>query len=188
MIRQATKNDFPYIFPILNQIFDEMELEPIKEMAATTFYQLMALGFEDPKFTFSYTHMWVATDEKDHPIGVLDMYSYDDQQQGSHNVIKKYQPKVGLPTTLTIFADDEALPHEWYIDSLAVAPKYWGNGIGQALLKIVPEIARKNGYELISLNVDKDNPRAKRLYDYMGFKVISEMKIGDRSYYHMILN
>ena len=61
-----------------------------------------------------------------------------------------------------------------------------GKGIGQKLIKIAPGIARQNGYKKISLNVDQDNPRAARLYDYMGFKTTSTMTIGDRMYDHMI--
>lgn len=186
MIREAKITDFEYIFPILNQIFEEMDLDTINQLSTEKFYNLMKLGFKDTKFTFGYTHMWVATDKNNQPIGVIDMYSYEDQKMGSHNELKKYQPQVGLSKELTIFTDDEALPNEWYIDSLAVDPRYWGNGIATQLLNYVPDIAIKSGYNIISLNVDKENPRAKKLYDYFGFETISEMTIGDRNYNHMI--
>ncbi|QNQ80702.1 GNAT family N-acetyltransferase [Lactobacillus sp. PV034] len=187
MIREAKLDDFKYVFPILNQIFDEMDLETIKQIPEEQFYQLMELGFRDPKFTFGYKHIWVAADNRDKPIGILDMYSYEDQEAGSHDEIKKYQPQLGISKDFTIFTDDEALVNEWYIDSLAVDPKFWGQGIATSLLSIVPKVAAAHGYKLISLNVDKENTRAKRLYDHLNFKTVSEMTIGDRVYDHMIL-
>ena len=186
MIRKAKINDFKYIFPILNQIFEEMDLDTINALPSETIYNLMKLGFKDEKFTFGFNHIWVATDQMDRPLGILDMYSYEDQKNGSHDELKKYQPQVGLSKDLTIFTDDEALPTEWYIDSLAVDPNHWGEGIATQLLKFVPSVAKEFDYKLISLNVDKENPRAKRLYDYCGFKTVSEMIIGDRIYDHMI--
>ena len=186
MIREAKLDDFKYIFPILKQIFDEMDLETINQLPKEQFRQLMKLGFSDSKFTFGYNHIWVATDKKDKPIGILDMYSYEDQEAGSHDEIKKYQPQLGISRDFTIFTDAEALANEWYIDSLAVDPNFWGQGIATNLLSIVPDVAISNGYKLISLNVDKENTRAKRLYDYLNFKTVSEMTIGNRVYDHMI--
>ena len=44
------------------------------------------------------------------------------------------------------------------------------------------KIAQNKGYKLISLNVDKENPRAQQLYVHKGYKSKNEMTIGDRTY------
>ena len=129
--------------------------------------------------------MWVETDDLDRPIGLIVMYGYDDQDVIDISLKSSY-PKVGLPLDTVIFSDKEALPHEWYLDAIAVSPKHWGKGNRQKFTNIAPEIARQNGYKKISLNVDQDNPRAARLYDYVGFKTTSTMTIGDRMYNHMV--
>lgn len=48
------------------------------------------------------------------------------------------------------------------------------------------KIAQNKGYKLISLNVDKENPRAQQLYVHKGYKSKNEMTIGDRTYDHMV--
>lgn len=185
MIRKAEKADFPFIFPILKQIFDEMQMKSINQLPDSTFYDLMHLGYLSENYRYSYRRIWVNTDQNNQIRGMIDMYSYADQKIIDF-VLKPAYPKVGLPTSTIIFSDQEAWPHEWYIDAIAVAPKYWGKGIASQLLDLAPQIANKNGYHLLSLNVDKENPRAQRLYLHKGFTTTKEMKIGNRIYDHMI--
>ena len=94
--------------------------------------------------------------------------------------------KVGLPMKTDIFTDKEAEKGEWYIDAIAVSPKYWGRGIASKLLDVAPKIAKKHGFSVVSLNVDKENPRAQRLYVHKGFETTHTMTIGDRVYDHMV--
>ncbi|WP_278415512.1 GNAT family N-acetyltransferase [Lactobacillus taiwanensis] len=185
MIRKAKLTDFPLVYPILKQIFDEMDMDTIKALPESQFYDLMKHGFYSSHYRYSHNRMWVETDEMDRPIGLIVMYGYDDQNLIDISLKSAY-PKVGLPLDTIVFSDKEALPHEWYLDAIAVSPKHWGEGIAQKLIKLAPEIAKQNGYKKVSLNVDQDNPRAARLYDYIGFKTTSTMTIGDRIYDHMI--
>jgi [ribosomal protein S18]-alanine N-acetyltransferase len=53
--------------------------------------------------------------------------------------------------------------------TLAVAPAWWGRGIGTALLLALVEEARKRRYTEVLLEVREDNPRARRLYLRHGF-------------------
>lgn len=187
MIRKAKKSDFPFIYPILKQIFDEMQMKSIEKLPEAQFYDLMRQGFISDYYRYSYNRIWVHVDENNNPNGMIDMYSYDDQKVIDFVLRQKYA-KVGLPVSTIIFDDQEAWPNEWYIDALAVAPDHWGQGIASKLLDIAPKIAKDKGYNIISLNVDKENPRAQRLYVHKGFKTTKTMTIGDRSYDHMIKN
>lgn len=54
--------------------------------------------------------------------------------------------------------------------ALAVEGRYKGQGIGTSLIQAATELARKLGTPGISLAVDPDNPRAHRLYQYLGFE------------------
>lgn len=40
MIRKAKLTDFPLVFPILKQIFDEMDMDTIKALPESQFYDL----------------------------------------------------------------------------------------------------------------------------------------------------
>ena len=57
------------------------------------------------------------------------------------------------------------------VDSLAVDKSYRGQGIGTMLIEGVIEFARQNGYSEVLLEVVDTNPKAKVLYERMGFKV-----------------
>lgn len=60
---------------------------------------------------------------------------------------------------------------------IALYQQYWGLGIGQELISLLLEEARKGGYEQIELEVVSRNTRAIALYDKLGF-----VRIGERPY------
>ena len=64
------------------------------------------------------------------------------------------------------------------IESLAVESNFRGKGEGTLLLKKVFDFARENGYREVMLEVVDTNPRAKALYERLGF---AQKKI--RKYY-----
>ena len=184
MIRQARKTDFSFVYPILKQIFDEMQMKSIESLPEDQLYSLMKLGFISEDYRYSYRRIWVA--EKDGKVtGILDMYPYKDQKI-IDVVLRHDYAKTGLPVPTVIFDDQEAWPHEWYIDALAVHPDHWGEKIASHLMDEAEEVAKQHGYKIISLNVDQENPRAQRLYEYKGYQVQKSMTIGDRTYDHMI--
>lgn len=185
MIRKARKSDFPFVYPIVKQIFEEMDMESIKRLPEDQFYSLMKLGFISDNYRYSYRRTWVYENKAGQVCAILVMYPYKDQQIIDF-VLKREMPKVGLPTSTIIFEDQEAWPHEWYLDSLAVHPDHWGKGYASQLMEFSEGYAKKKGYKKLSLNVDKENPRAQRLYEYKGFKTTKSMTIGDRVYDHMI--
>lgn len=56
------------------------------------------------------------------------------------------------------------------IDSIAVDKSYRGMGIGTQLINKVFEFAKKRGFKEVILEVVDTNPRAKALYEKIGFK------------------
>lgn len=61
-------------------------------------------------------------------------------------------------------------PETGYLDQLAVAPPFWGQGAAEALM----EEARRLSPRLVALDVNQDNPRAVRFYEKMGLAIVSE--------------
>lgn len=61
-------------------------------------------------------------------------------------------------------------PGTGYLDQLAVAPAFWGQGAAEALM----DEARRLSPTLVALDVNQDNPRAVRFYEKMGLVIESE--------------
>ena len=61
-----------------------------------------------------------------------------------------------------------------YIYSFRVRPPYRGTGIGTLLLKTAETDVGKRGYQWITLNVGRDNPDARRLYERLGYIVVAD--------------
>lgn len=60
------------------------------------------------------------------------------------------------------------------ISRLYVLEQFWGNGIGTYLLNEINQYARKKGFESIWLTVWDQNPRAIKLYQKLGFKIVGD--------------
>lgn len=82
--------------------------------------------------------------------------------------------------------EDEAVPGEYYVDSLAVLPAHRGQGIGRGLL----QHAIAQGHELglkVTLAVEYDNARALHLYRSLGFAPDGNLFIFGHDYQKMAI-
>lgn len=83
--------------------------------------------------------------------------------------------------------EDEAVPGEYYIDSLAVLPAYRGQGIGRQLLQRAVAQGRALGLK-VTLAVEYDNARAQHLYRSLGFEPDGNLFIFGHDYQKMAIN
>ena len=60
--------------------------------------------------------------------------------------------------------------------AITVRKDYWGKGIGTGLMNLLIDFCRKNGTEVIELQVRSDNERAIALYNKFGFEKIGTHK------------
>lgn len=75
----------------------------------------------------------------------------------------------------------ETGPGEWYLDSMAIVPKYRGYGIGHILMLDAIDTARKHGYQKVTLIVECNKPRLRDYYAGIGFEPERELNaFGDR--------
>jgi GNAT superfamily N-acetyltransferase len=61
------------------------------------------------------------------------------------------------------------LPGVPRLDHLEVVGPLWGRGIGTALIRAAEDTARQLGHEQIALGVALHNPKARRLYEQLGY-------------------
>ncbi len=59
--------------------------------------------------------------------------------------------------------------------SVAVKKKFWGMGLGTALMQFMAAFSKKNGARQLELTVMSENKRAISLYDRQGFIVVGRI-------------
>ena len=64
------------------------------------------------------------------------------------------------------------------MDGIFVAEPARGKGVGTALLDAIASEAKNRGYTQVRLDVVDSNPRAKALYQHIGFKEVKTVKTG----------
>lgn len=83
--------------------------------------------------------------------------------------------------------EDEAVPGEYYVDSLAVLPEWRGQGIGRALLEQAVACGCELGLK-VTLAVEYDNLRAQHLYRSLGFAPDGNLFIFGHDYQKMAIS
>jgi ribosomal protein S18 acetylase RimI-like enzyme len=183
MIRVLNLADCDRIAGLILQILEDMELPIIKKLGSREVARLFALACADPTYRCGYARgIGVELD------GVLAgvAFGYPDEDLA---IIDKPFARVltenGYDASWLLFEGEEALPNEWYLDSIAVDPAFQGQGVGTKLLQALPSLAQKAGRQTIGLCVDKKNPQAKKLYQRIGFDYVTDQEISGHQYEHL---
>jgi len=70
-------------------------------------------------------------------------------------------------------------PGSWYVNAIATFEDYRGRGIAQALLQEAEVLAKGVDCDNMSLIVASENKQAKRLYQYLEYRVVSTLPVVD---------
>ena len=121
-------------------------------------------------------------------------YARESTFSGDEEPVYRYVIGWGRPGDAGVIALDEGFPvgAAWYrrftadepgygfVDeqtpelAIAVVPSRRGRGFGDELLKALLARAREEGYEQVSLSVERNNP-ALKLYERHGFRTVREV-------------
>ena len=74
------------------------------------------------------------------------------------------------------YAGLAAFGAEAYVQTIGVARKHWGQGLGTVLLGSLLAEAERRGAKSIVLEVRAENDRAQRLYERFGFSAVGLRK------------
>jgi ribosomal protein S18 acetylase RimI-like enzyme len=80
----------------------------------------------------------------------------------------------GAPVGVVWLAATSAGPDRCWIFDVLVDPAHRSTGIGSAALAAAENLAREAGFNAIELNVFDHNPRARSLYERLGYRVVKE--------------
>ncbi|MCC8070960.1 MAG: GNAT family N-acetyltransferase [Bacteroidales bacterium] len=175
-IRQATAEEAPEIG---RAVFMAIGDEPVAWLASNghtpgDVERLFASLASRPDTQYSYLNTLVAIDRQGKVAGVC--ISYDGA--GLYAMREHFfeAARHALDQDLQAMTD-ETDAEEWYLDTLAVWPEYRGQGIARRLIEATRGRAAESGKPL-GLLVDKDNDRARHLYESCGFKMVGERPFG----------
>ena len=184
MIRPGRPADADQVAPLIDIVFTEMEIPQLMRVPKPTLYAVLKQAFLLPTYRYGYPQTLVA--DQDGKISGIAVGYLHEQEAHIDDALRPLLPKLGLTPSSSLFKDTETYPGEWYLDTLAVAASAQGHGIGTKLLTAVDAVARAHKAGKVSLNVDQQNPRARKLYERNGFIKRGELMIGSHRYDHMI--
>ncbi|WP_225049165.1 GNAT family N-acetyltransferase [Lacticaseibacillus kribbianus] len=183
MIRPAVPEDAQQVVPLINLVFEEMEVPELQALPDAALFKVFEQAFllKDYRYGYPQTFVHEANGRVD---GILVGYGHD-LEAHIDDAFKPLLAQVGLGPDQELFPDFESYPGEWYVDTLAVAPAAQGHGIGTKLLTDVAALLKRRGVTTLSLNVDQLNPKAEHLYRKVGYTKQGELMIGSHRYNHM---
>lgn len=113
-------------------------------------------------------------------IGILTVYTHDKQ------------PKIHFKSLKLLFVDIldyfvicDIKKDDIYIAEIAIDENQRSKGYGTKVIKDVIDYAQKNEYKRVILDADFRNPKAKALYERLGFKVYNKKSFLKRGMYNM---
>lgn len=171
-ITNAKKSNAPLI---ARSIMDAVGIEICEDLAGNgkalaDVERLFTILAEREDTQYSYLNTLVAVDEDGKSAGVI--VSYDGAKLNELRKPFFEAVKTILGKNLD-GVEDETDASEFYLDTLAVLPEYRGRGIASLLLKGAIGRAAACG-KPAGLLVDKDNHRARKLYERVGFRQTGE--------------
>jgi ribosomal protein S18 acetylase RimI-like enzyme len=129
----------------------------------------------------SYLNTFVAKLDEE-IVGIIVLY---DGKTG-RELDRKLEKAIFEQNGVSIQIDVEAYDHEFYIDTLCIAPSKRGLGLGTKLLHFAEQEGKRRGYNILSLNVEVEKTKARALYTKLGFIEAEPWSIIDEPFIHMV--
>lgn len=178
-LRKATPHDAPEIAPLIYDAIGDIAHRLTGETEEQAVLSTLEAMIRAENNRHSYKYTFVAEDEQLLGIAVL----YDGKQGKELDALwsEHLQTKgFNLPI------DAEAYDEEYYIDTICVTAHARGKGIGTKLLQFAEQQGHTLGYQRISLNVEQEKDKARKLYIAQGYIITEPWIIIGKHFDHMV--
>lgn len=180
MIRQAIPSDAPTLAPLLYDAIHDIAYTLTGTSTRNEALHGLTYWIQQPANRLSFQNTWVyCIDEQ--PVGMIILYRGGDASE-LDRPLQQHLSQRGL----TVSFDQETEGDVLYIDTVSVNPAFGGQGIGSRLLHHAEEIATHRRLPSLTLNVDTDNPSARRLYTRLGFHEQETRQISGADFSYMV--
>lgn len=181
MIKEARKdkieNISKLIFDAIHEIANTLTGENEETKILETLEHYVKMDFCRLSYKNIYTY-----EIEDKIVGILLAYNSNEIEKLDFPILDHLKRK-GI--NLNSF-EKECFADEFYIDTVSVDLAFQGQGIAKQLFCFAEEKAKTLGFSKLSLLVDFENPRAKNLYEKLGFKENEVLKVSGNTFHHMI--
>lgn len=181
ILRKAKKEEHQTLAIILLSAMEDLIFEFLGVNDRTKAIEFLTFLTEKEQNQYSYQNCYVL--EIDNNI-VAAVNIYDGakirklREPVAEYILKHYNKKFS--------PEDESNEGEYYIDSMGVKAEEQGKGYGTILLSFLIEEFSIKCQKPLGLLVDKNNPKAKILYNKLGFKHIDDKIISGKKYEHLV--
>jgi len=171
LLRDATPMDAPFIARVMLAGIEllEIDAEVTDEHQPILTHLIDICRMDDT--LYSYRHTRIAEMEGK-TVGALIGYDGARYAEMRAKTFGLVQQTSGLDLSKNALETGEG---EFYLDSMAILPEFRGRKIGLQLMRDRMDWASQNGFETITLLVDKDKPHLQRYYENLGFAFNEEM-------------
>ena len=170
-LRDATLDDAPFIARVVLAGIDMLDVDAkLPDEQHAIYEHLMDICSMDDTL-YSYLNTSIAEIDGNR-VGALVAYDgarYAALRAKTFGIV---QQSSGMDLSRNAM---ETGPGEFYLDSMAVLSDFRGLGIGKMLMRDRMDYALRNGFQKVTLLVDKDKPRLQRYYESDGFAFDEEM-------------
>lgn len=180
--RGAVKKDAKNAADLIHFAIDDIAEKLTGQTKKENIRETLANFFREENNRLSYQNTIVA-DVLGEVAGIVITYPGEIAHRLDEPILKRLRKK---RRNELILLDKEADEGDFYIDTVCVEDRFRGYGIGTMLLKEVEKTALQKGYSRLSLNVAKDNPNAKKLYEQIGYQLEKEIIINEHLYDYMV--
>lgn len=188
-IRKARKEDAPYIAEgIMMAVGDELVEQIANGHGRGAVKEIFTRLAETEDAQYSYRNSFVAESSDGEIAGIV--VAYDgaillDARKLFFNLTKEILGWDIHEMTDGEEPEVETDPSEFYLDSLAVSPKFRNQGIASALIRKVEEKADAIG-KPVGLLCAEHNDTARPLYEHLGFREVGKRPFAGESMSHLI--
>ncbi|RIL71321.1 N-acetyltransferase [Staphylococcus devriesei] len=181
MIRKARPSDNKQIAELCYIIWQEMELDIINHITKERVLYAIEESIVNINYRTNYQNVWVY-EQEGQVAGCIIAYDGAKEMMLESSwlelALEEDIKSLGTPLPLKEAHDDE-----WYIETVATFPEFRGQGIATQLFEYL--INSYPNYKW-SLSCDYDNPKARKLYEWLGFIWTEDINLYGHNYLHMV--
>jgi ribosomal protein S18 acetylase RimI-like enzyme len=179
-IRQAVKNDYPFIADYLLMAMEDIVYAFIGKQDAQAAKAFLAHFVQQENNQYSYQNCLVA-EENNTIIAAVNLYDgakLNDLRAPIITYVRNHFNPHFNP-------EDETQAGEFYIDCIAVHPDYQGQGIATKMLQHLIQDYTINQKHTLGLLVEVDKHTAKKLYLKLGFEPVGNKTLVGKQLDHL---